>query len=297
MKVTCAIVAGLFVFASVCIAAEIRHPGTEDYSFGITGDAGVWNKNTQDLVAALTSTRIKQLILPGDNLYHSNETYEHVWGPWKNKGLEFSIVAIGNHNISYQKEIQYFRMPGEFFSVVYGTDARFIVLNSDNTKNVTEQMDFLEDELNSAKERFIFLVYHHPTYTLSLMHSWKEKQEFQLAMREKLSRFKGRITALIVGHDHEASLVTLDDLPMIISGASQETRAERPVNYKEDGVEVRTNWLYKKHPHFARLDFRGSREDVWITFVDAKTNQISCSAKIFPRPVVMNQVCSKTTVR
>ena len=114
--------------------------------YGVIGDAGVKNYYSQLTKSSLLKSGIKSLILPGDNLYITTNEYEDVWGSWLEDGFDF-LVAIGNHHRSYEEEIRYFKMPGEFYVKDEGR-ARFIILNSDNEDNVSEQMEFLEKNLN-----------------------------------------------------------------------------------------------------------------------------------------------------
>ena len=109
-------------------------------------------------------------------------------------------------------------MPAEFYSRVLNDTARFIVLNSDNSANVKEQAAFLDKELQAAQ--MIFVVFHHPSLTVAHNgHIWTEKKAFQQAVRPIFAKYRAKITALIVGHDHLASLHHFDDLPVVLSAA------------------------------------------------------------------------------
>ncbi len=102
----------------------------------IMGDAGEAGADLNALKRSVMREGISSIIMPGDNLYSG--TYASVWNDWKKSGLNFDIVAIGNHNDGYENEIAYFNMPAEYYSVKKD-GARFIVLNSDNEENVAEQ--------------------------------------------------------------------------------------------------------------------------------------------------------------
>jgi hypothetical protein len=56
------------------------------------------------------------MVMAGDNIYLPHESYSEPWSPWKVAGFVFDVVAIGNHNLSYDKEISYFQLPGEYYS-------------------------------------------------------------------------------------------------------------------------------------------------------------------------------------
>jgi hypothetical protein len=169
-------------------AIQVFCPATkaETLDFAIIADGGEWNSSARLTRDSVLRTPIRSLILPGDNLYNSN--YANVWGNWSQNGFTFDVPAIGNHNDGYEAEMAFFRMPGEYFSKVYPGIARFIVLNSDNNSTGSTQASFLDSELTAATEPFVFLVYHHPTYTLSHFHGWKDKKKFQQAIRPVLWR-------------------------------------------------------------------------------------------------------------
>lgn len=214
----------------------------------------------------------------GDNLYTT--TYEAVWSSWRRRGFDFPIVAIGNHNDGYVAEERFFEMPGEFYSKQVSNLVRFVVLNSDNTASASQQASFLDSELTQAQEPFVFIVYHHPTYSLSHRHEWQEKRAFQLAVRPVLQRHRSKITALLVGHDHLAMIAHFDDLPLIVAGAIWETRADTPVNDVQDGVRVSTNWFYNGEPQWAKLEIDRQSHRAIVTFVRSSDDAITCVARI-----------------
>ncbi len=253
----------------------------ETLSLALVGDAGYWSRLTQQVRDAVLRSGVQRLVLPGDNLYEpQNDTYEKVWAPWKQKGLLFEMAAIGNHHGGYAVEVAFFGMPAEHFAKVYPGLARFIVLNSNRTTHVPEQMAFADAELTRAEEPFVFLVYHHPTYTLTSYHSWKEKQVFQLAIRPLLVKHRAKLTALLLGHDHIASLVTFGDLPAIVSGATHDTRKPEPRDDVQQGTPVRTRWLYDHKPYWVRLDLDSTAPDARFRFIRAADDHVSCTARI-----------------
>ncbi len=237
--------------ATVSRAFEIE-PVSAESSFAIIGDAGQWNKSSQSVRDSIKRSGVSQLILPGDNLYSG--TYERAWQPWEDVGLLFSLVAIGNHNGGYAEEINYFNMPAENFSKVYDNRARFIILNSDNRNTAKKQLAWLRNEIASANEELLFIVYHHPSLTISPEHSWQEKAEFQRGIRAVFKDFRSKVTAIINGHDHYATLAHFDDLPVVVSGAVKSVRSPTIVNNIQEGVRVRTAWMFDKKPYWVRLD-------------------------------------------
>jgi predicted phosphodiesterase len=252
------------------------------------GDAGFWNRYAQEVRDSLIDSEVKQLILAGDNLYDTQSSYQTVWDHWTRKGFEFTVAALGNHHRSYQEEMQYFGMPAEYYSKVIGA-IRFIVLNSDNQSNVQDQATFLEQELRNSRENFNFVIYHHPPF--SLRHTWEERKSFHLAIRPILHRFDHKITALIVGHDHVASLVSMGDIPVIVSGAVFESFNIPRIHYVMEGKEIQTKWSSHGGYYWTRLDINEMDEVVWINFVRSDIRKVDCSVRIFPRPLLMKKNC------
>lgn len=285
------IFAGVLLSLSLIIAANSR---AEVRTYGIISDAGVWNENSRKVHASMLKSGVFPLIMAGDNLYDTRLRYGDVWDHWKKSGFEFLITALGNHHRSYGEEMEYFGMPSEYFSKVDGS-SRFIVLNSDNMRNVDAQIDWFKHELAQAQEQFVFVVFHHSPYTITLFHHWREKEKFQRAVRPLLQQYSGKITALIVGHDHIATLLELGDhgLPMVVSGSVFDERKTIPLNYRDDGVRVKTRWLFPGGFYWTRMDVNTEESTVWLNFVRSEPDQVSCSARIYPRPMLLRPNCGR----
>lgn len=277
---------------SICflvLVSSLAH--AKPFELGFIADAGKLTQNAKVVRDSMVRKGELQLVMAGDNLYSSS--YKKVWADWIAAGFSFDVTAIGNHNDGYENEINFFKMPGEYFSKVFENQVRFIVLNSDNAGNVKEQMKFLESELTTAKEKMIFLVYHHPSFTLSHFHKWQEKSEFQLAIRPLLIKYRSRLTGLLAGHDHLAMIAEFGDLPVIISGAVQEVRDDFPFpSSSQDGVQVKTDWYFDGKPYWAQMKFDTNSDSVTIDFIRAIDDQVSCSIYLETgRPLTLNPNC------
>ncbi len=259
------------IFASLLFS----FPTFAQDEFAIIGDAGRINKNSESVMKSILHHGVTQLVLPGDNLYSSS--YEKVWKSWRDHQFDFSVVAIGNHNSGYESEINYFQMPGEYYKKSIGF-ADLLVLNSDNTKNIKPQMAWLDQELENTNMNNVFLVYHHPTYTISNVHDWTEKRAFQIEMVKIFKKHRSKITAVLVGHDHLASLIHFGDLPVVLSGAVQEVRKDSPVDYVSDGIHIKTAWYFDHSPHWVKLTVTST--ETIVDFIKAKSNQIVCTARL-----------------
>lgn len=244
-------------------------------AFAIIADSGKTTSNSKKVRDSIVRNKISQLIMPGDNLYSSS--YQNVWSPWQSVGMTFDLVAIGNHNSGYNNEVSFFKMPGEYYTKVID-GARFIVLNSDNTQTATSQIIWLDQVLSQSTESLVFLIYHHPTYTISQVHTWQEKANFQTSLRPILWKFRSKITALLLGHDHLASILHFNDLPVILSGAVQEVRKDKPVNNTQDGVMVQTSWYFDSTPHWAKLTWDSQSAQAEVQFIRAGDDVVTCTA-------------------
>ncbi len=224
----------------------------------------------------------KNLIMPGDNLYKKSDGYEKVWAPWISEDFLFSYTAIGNHHLDYKYELAFFKMPGEYFaSVDQENDIRFIVLNSDNEHNVEEQMTFLKTQLRTGKNKFNFIMYHHPSFTVSDRHEWQEKEEFQKAIRDIIKDNRSVISGLIWGHDHLAATFDFEGIPVFLSGSSQGPRLG-VVQPEKMGFEFERTWLATPgKPYWLRLEaVSGDSNSFIFKYIRAQDDHVMCTMKL-----------------
>lgn len=241
----------------------------------IMGDSGEAGSEMNALKESVLNEQALSILMPGDNLYKG--TYASVWNGWKKSGFNFDIVAIGNHNGGYKNEIEYFNMPAEYYSVKKD-GARFIVLNSDNERNVTEQMTWLKNELDQANENLIFITFHHPTFTITKSHTWTEKKIFQLQMRQVLKQYSSKISALILGHDHVSEFMYFGATPVIVAGSGREVRNEKPVSFTDDGFLVETQFMAPRTQHWALMEIETGATEARVTFIRVSDNKKICGA-------------------
>src|SRR4051812_22540029 len=106
--------AGSFVVFALVLALPAQ--AARNLSFAVIGDAGDWNDSAALVQSSIVAGNVSNLILPGDNLYNPLLSYSQVWGHWSQRGFRFSVVALGNHYKTYQSEMAYFKMPGEYYA-------------------------------------------------------------------------------------------------------------------------------------------------------------------------------------
>lgn len=270
----------VLVFTSLCVC-NLSFART--YRYAVMGDAGEWNSNTRKVYSSLLRHNVKTLVMPGDNLYSwpwSAKTYEEVWYPWRIANFDFLAVAIGNHHGGYAEEVKYFEMPSEYYAKIINNFVKFIVLNSDNEANAAYQAQFLEYALLNAQTPFTFIVYHHPTYTVSPWHWDIEKAKFQKAIRPILHKYRNKITALLVGHDHISLVAHYNDLPVILSGSTHEQRPHLPLNYTNDEVTVTTNWYNSTHALWAYLTLDDNSQEARVNYIRGSNDKPMCTLAI-----------------
>ena len=249
-------------------------------TFAVIGDAGYKNRHSEKVRYSIKKSKIKKLILPGDNLYDLNFTYDEVWGDWLGDDFDFSVVALGNHYLSFEEEMNFFDMPGEYFKKKIN-GVNFIVLNSENRLNVEEQSNFLKDELDKISEKEqTFIVFHHPPATISYRHGWEERKEFHEELRKTLTTNHHKIDAILVGHDHQASLFLYGKIPVIVSGAIFEYFPARRVNTTINNLRVKTVWAFDSGYFWTRLDIDTKKKVTWINFIDAYKDKVMCSIRV-----------------
>jgi hypothetical protein len=282
-----------FLFTTVSFALNLRNPrDIQNWdSYAIVGDAGKKNAITQALRQNLAAHKMFRLIMPGDNLYKFFDTYASVWDIWKQEGFLFPLVAIGNHNKGYANEVAYFQMPGEYYAFE-SKGALFLVLNSDNASNFGQQHYWLDQALTKSQYPLNFVIYHHPSATLSGMHEWEEKKGFQRGMRAIIKKHAQKITSLIVGHDHAAGLFTMNETPLILAGASWESRGIKLPPVKDPEFTVSGLWATTMGGYWwARLDYNALTKEVYVNFNRFDKQQDVCTFRISPKPMAKSRGC------
>lgn len=275
-----------------CTTAPIvkRLIQSENSPMAIIGDAGLVGAELDALRESVKYEKISSVILTGDNLYFGN--YGWTWNSWKKSGINFDVVAIGNHHKGYQNEVRFFGVPGEFYSIVKN-GAKFIVLNSDNQSNLDAQFDWLQEELTNSQEALIFLVYHHPTYTTGSDDHWRQREQFQLRMREVFkSALAKKISAVFLGHAHISAIFNFGDIPAIVSGSGREVLKAKPVNYTTENTAVKTLYLAQQTQHWASLKISENADEAEVNFIRVADQLIMCSATIGHGKITLNANCN-----
>ncbi len=248
--------------------------------FAIIADAGNKTPEIAKVKKSILNGKVSNLILPGDNLYNLKHTYQDVWGSWISKGFKFPVVALGNHYLSVSEELRFFNLKKSYY-LKESKNGMFIILDSEQESLVDEQVDWLKEQLTKEFNKKIVLVFHHPPVTISYRHNWWEKKNFHNKILPIILKFKRKIDLILVGHDHITSLFTINNIPVVISGATMEIIGTDSKDYFDEkrGLAVKTHWHFNNHdPYWTRLDI--AKDHLWINFINAKTGNVECSVKI-----------------
>ena len=89
-------------------------------------------------------------------------------------------------------------MDETYYSFDYG-DAHFIVL--DTTRNLTDQVAFIENDLAKTDAKWKFAVWHHPPFTSGGHTSYTQVREPVLPVL-----VRHNVDMIIVGHNHHYAL-------------------------------------------------------------------------------------------
>jgi tartrate-resistant acid phosphatase type 5 len=155
--------------------------------------------------------------------------------------------ALGNHDyfgnptaeVEYSTIYNYWKMPARFYSFTKQVDsitfARFIVLDTpalvaeydkldDKSKfDSISQYRWLKEILMETKEKWVFVIGHHPIYSASKFHG--DTPEIKAMVKPLLDQYN--VDFYICGHDHdfEHARDTSSDLDYIVTGTAASLRA------------------------------------------------------------------------
>jgi predicted phosphodiesterase len=176
--------------------------------------------------------------------------------------------AVGNHDRqgrgrtadSYRA---YFSVPDNGDERYYGFSyaaARFLVLDSNEYSfALSDQTAWLERELIAARQdsavRHVFVVMHHPPFSISLHGGSRELRERWTPLFEKY-----QVTAVFSGHDHVYERAEHDGIRYFVSGgggAPLYPRRPHPSPVDLDAVK-----RFERAFHFLRVTVTGGRIEV-----------------------------------
>lgn len=178
--------------------------------------------------------------------------------------------AVGNHDRqgrgrtadSYRS---YFSVPengGEterYYAFSYAT-SRFLVLDSnEHSFALTDQTSWLERELVAARQdadiRHIFVVMHHPPFSVSLHGGNRDLRERWTPLFEKY-----QVSAVFSGHDHVYTRAEHNGLRYFVSGGGgAPLYPRRP---RSSPIDLEAVKKFERVHHYLRVTITGNRIDV-----------------------------------
>jgi predicted MPP superfamily phosphohydrolase len=189
------------------VARSLTLPNRDgSLKFCVLGDFGTGEKTQYELAEQMVALhdRFKYplVILVGDNLYGSErpqdfqKKFEIPYKPLLDRGVKF-YASLGNHDAREQRYYKLFNMDGKlYYSFSPKPDVRFFALES--TYPVPEQIQWLENELMAATNKWKVVFFHHPLYSSGDRHG------SDLRLREVLEPLflKYNVSVVLTGHDH-----------------------------------------------------------------------------------------------
>ena len=155
--------------------------------------------------------------------------------------------------------------PERVYAFTYGP-ARFIVLDSNSASfALTDQTAWLERELAAARQdkaiRHVFVVMHHPPYSISIHGGQRDLRERWTPLFEKYG-----VAAVFSGHDHCYQRAEANGVRYFVSGgggAPLYARGKRIAAIDREAVQ-----RYERVSHYLRIHVIGARIEVTAVRVD-----------------------------
>jgi acid phosphatase type 7 len=187
--------------------------------------------------------------------------------------------ALGNHDRQGRDRgadayRSYFSVPQNgnnterYYAFTYAS-SRFVVLDSNlYSFALTDQTSWLERELIAARQdvniRHIFVVMHHPPFSIALHGGNTELRERWTPLFEKYD-----VSAVFSGHDHVYSRAEVDDVHYFVSGGGG--AALYPRRPKSSAIDQAAVKKFERALHFLRVTITGNRIDVTAIRADGTT--------------------------
>ncbi|OFW04352.1 MAG: hypothetical protein A3H96_27475 [Acidobacteria bacterium RIFCSPLOWO2_02_FULL_67_36] len=179
----------------------------DSLKFAVLGDFGVASREQYELADQMKRVHdilpFELVALVGDNLYGAERPqdfkskFEVPYKPLLDAGVKF-YASLGNHDAREQRYYKLFNMDGKLHYSFKAPkqDVRFFVLETSYLD--TEQVAWLEKELQSSNENWKIAYFHHPPYSSGDRHG------SDLKLREVLEPLfvKYSVSVVLTGHDH-----------------------------------------------------------------------------------------------
>jgi predicted phosphodiesterase len=220
-------------------------------TFAVIGDTGTGDEAqlavAQQMVKHRTKTPFDFVIMLGDNIYESGSEkyiksrFEQPYKDLLDAGVKF-YAALGNHDIirglKFQTNYPNFNMGGRrYYNFTKGSNENgaslleFFALDSNLMSQ--EQLNWLDEKLQSSKAKWKITFSHHSIYSSARMH----KPYLELRGKLEPIYFKHGVNAVFAGHSH----------------CFERVKPQKGVHYFTQGAsgEIKRRTLDRNNPLFA----------------------------------------------
>jgi hypothetical protein len=144
--------------------------------------------------------------------------------------------------------------------------ARFVILDSNASSfALTDQTEWLERELVAARQdqriKHIFVVMHHPPYSISLHGGQRDLRERWTPLFERY-----QVTAVFSGHDHVYTRAEVGGVHYLVSGGGG--AALYPKSRRPSSTDIAAVKRFERVNHFLRVHVVGDFVEVTAVRVD-----------------------------
>jgi hypothetical protein len=200
------LICALSVAAQAPSSAPSGVPNRKDsLKFVAIGDNGTGDRPQYEIAAQMNAWRAKfpfdMVIMLGDNIYGSQQPrdfvdkFENPYKPLLDAGVKF-YAALGNHDNQTNRFYKLWNMNGERYYSFSKKNVKFFALDSDYMD--PKQLQWIENELKSAREDWKIVYFHHPLYSSGGRHG----SEIDLRTVLEPMFVKYGVNVVYSGHDH-----------------------------------------------------------------------------------------------
>jgi predicted phosphodiesterase len=261
--------------------ATAPEPGSEaPFSFVVIGDTRSNAENHRRVTERAMSEVPDFMVGTGD--YVDEGSRSDQWQQFFDVGkgvLRDNVFypAVGNHDRqgsgrTVDNYRQFFSLPENggdperYYMFAYG-NARFLILDSNlYSFALTDQTAWIESQLADARQdprvRHVFVVMHHPPFSISLHGGQRDLRERWTPLFEKYG-----VTAVFSGHDHCYERGEKHGVRYFVSGgggAPLYPRGSRP-----SAIDLATIETFEKSLHYLRVTVQGEQVEVTGIRTDA----------------------------
>ncbi len=252
------------------------------FTFLVIGDSRFYVEHHRRVVERMSQEVPDFVLGTGDMVDDGSrenewQQYFDVENPFLRDNVYFP--AVGNHDRQGRGRTadtyrRYFSVPengGEterYYAFTYAS-TRFIVLDSNiYSFALTDQTSWLERELIAARQdpavRHIFVVMHHPPFSISLHGGAKDLRERWTPLFEKY-----QVSAVFSGHDHVYERAEHDGVRYFVTGGGgAPLYPRRPRSHAIDREAVKK---FERVLHFLRVNVATNRVEITAVRADGTT--------------------------